>query len=182
MNTWDQDTYLKAWNFASTIHLGQTLPGSEIPYINHLGLVCMEATAAIAATPNINQPNLFILCALLHDSIEDTETTFEDIEHEFGTQVASGVLALSKNENLASKKDKMEDSISRIKEQPIEIWMVKLCDRITNLQPPPKHWDTEKISRYRDEAYYILKQLGEANYFLADRLLIKINTYSKYIT
>tara|TARA_R110000796_G_scaffold23576_3_gene67476 strand:+ start:5696 stop:6244 length:549 start_codon:yes stop_codon:yes gene_type:complete len=181
MNIWDQDAYLKAWNSASAIHMGQTIPGSEIPYINHLGLVCMEATAAIAATQNIKQPNLFIVCALLHDSIEDTKTTFKDIEHEFGTDVASGVLALSKNEELSSKKEKMEDSIRRIKEQPIEIWMVKLCDRITNLQPPPKHWDTDKILKYRDEAYYILKQLGEANHFLADRLLIKINTYSKYI-
>jgi guanosine-3',5'-bis(diphosphate) 3'-pyrophosphohydrolase len=42
MNIWDQDAYLKAWNFASAIHMGQTIPGSEIPYINHLGLVCME--------------------------------------------------------------------------------------------------------------------------------------------
>jgi guanosine-3',5'-bis(diphosphate) 3'-pyrophosphohydrolase len=181
MNTWDQDSYLKAWNFASTIHLGQTLPGSEIPYINHLGLVCMEALAAIAATPTIKQPNLFIQCALLHDSIEDTETTFADIEHEFGPVVANGVLALTKNKNLASKKEQMVDSIRRVQDQPIEIWMVKLCDRITNLQPPPKHWSTVKILSYRDEASIILNQLGEANHFLADRLLFKIDFYGKYI-
>jgi (p)ppGpp synthase/HD superfamily hydrolase len=55
--------------------------------------------------------------------------------------------------------------------------MVKLCDRITNLQPPPKHWTAEKMASYRDEALIILGQLGEANLFLAERLKIKIDTY-----
>lgn len=181
MNAWDQDTYLKAWNYASTIHLGQTIPGSDISYINHLGLVSMEATAAIANNPNIENPNLLVLCALLHDSIEDTHTTFEDIENTFGLDVANGVLALSKNEELSTKKEQMDDSIRRIKQQPKEVWMVKLCDRITNLQPPPKHWDTDKILRYRDEAICIVNQLGEANEFLAARLKLKIDGYSQYM-
>ncbi|RTE64547.1 bifunctional (p)ppGpp synthetase/guanosine-3',5'-bis(diphosphate) 3'-pyrophosphohydrolase [Amphritea opalescens] len=181
MNIWNQDAYLKAWNFASSIHLGQTIPGSDIPYINHLGLVSMEATAAIAMGTNIENPNLLVLCALLHDSIEDTKTTFEDIKHEFGIEVANGVLALSKNEKLPTKMEQMDDSLRRIKQQPIEVWMVKLCDRITNLQPPPKHWDTGKISRYKEEAYCILNELGEANQFLAERLRLKIENYSQYV-
>jgi len=181
MNIWDQDSYLKAWNYASTIHLGQTIPGSDISYINHLGLVSMEAIAAITNNPNIEKPNLLILCALLHDSIEDTETSFEDIKKEFGLEVANGVMALSKNEEFPTKKEQMDDSIHRIKKQPKEVWMVKLCDRITNLQPPPKHWDTDKISRYRDEASCILNQLGEANQFLAERLNAKIDGYSQYM-
>ena len=181
MNAWDQDSYLKAWNYASTIHLGQTIPGSDISYINHLGLVSMEAMAAIANNHNIEKPNLLILCALLHDSIEDTQTTFDDIKNEFGLEVANGVLALSKNETLPTKKEQIDDSIRRIKLQPKEVWMVKLCDRITNLQPPPKHWDTDKMRRYRDEARCILKQLGEANQFLAQRLAAKIKGYDQYM-
>lgn len=181
MSNWDQDLYLKAWNFASSIHLGQTIPGNDIPYINHIGLVSMEATAAIANNPRIQQPNLLILCALLHDSIEDTQTTYEDIYNEFGLEVANGVMSLSKNKTLSTKKEQMNDSISRIKLQPKEVWMVKLCDRITNLQPPPKHWNKDKISKYRDEALLILEQLGEANNFLAERLKMKINGYSQYL-
>jgi guanosine-3',5'-bis(diphosphate) 3'-pyrophosphohydrolase len=94
VNIWNQDKYLEAWNFASTIHNGQMLPGSDIPYINHLGLVAMEATAAIA-NKNINNPNLLIVCALLHDSIEDTSTTYDHIKNSFGIDVAEGVLALT---------------------------------------------------------------------------------------
>lgn len=180
MNTWDQDKYLEAWNFASAIHNGQTIPGSDIPYINHLGLVTMEATATIANN-NIDNPNLLVVCALLHDSIEDTSTTYDDLKRSFGSDIANGVLSLSKNEELPSKAEQMQDSLQRIKRQPIEVWMVKLCDRITNLQPPPKHWHKEKIAHYQNEARLILDQLGEASEFLAERLKMKIQAYDQYL-
>ncbi len=181
MKTWDQEAYLKAWNYASNIHNGQKIPGADIPYINHLGLVTMEATAAIANDGNIDNPDLLVLCALLHDSIEDTSTTYDDIKSEFGVEIANGVLALTKNKDLPSKAEQMKDSLNRIKQQPVAVWMVKLCDRITNLQPPPKHWNKEKISKYRDEAIFILDQLGETNKFLAQRLQMKIDGYEQYL-
>lgn len=180
MNNWDQDKYLEAWNFASAIHNGQTLPGSDIPYINHLGLVTMEATAAIANN-TIDNPDLLVLCALLHDSIEDTPTTYDEIKEVFGSEVADGVLALTKNTELPSKAEQMLDSLRRIKTQAIEVWMVKLCDRITNLQPPPKHWTKEKVAQYHNEARLILDELGEANLFLTERLKMKIDAYEKYL-
>ena len=180
MKSWDQEKYLKAWNYASAIHNGQTLPGSDVPYINHLGLVAMEASAAIANS-EIKHPDILVLCALLHDSIEDTSATYEDIKKSFGIEIAEGVLSLTKNTELPSKILQMEDSISRIKKQAKEVWMVKLCDRITNLQPPPKHWDKEKIAKYQNEARFILEQLGEASPLLADRLKIKIVEYDQYL-
>ncbi|MFQ3170219.1 MAG: (p)ppGpp synthase/HD superfamily hydrolase [Oleispira sp.] len=180
MNTWDQEKYLTAWNFACTVHNGQTLPGSDIPYINHLGLVAMEAMATIAHE-NIDNPNLLVVCALLHDSIEDTATTYKDINNMFGADIAEGVLALTKNKQLSSKHEQMLDSINRIKDQPIEVWMVKLCDRITNLQVPPKHWNKDKIIQYQNEARLILDQLSEANKFLAKRLKNKISAYEQYL-
>ncbi|GAA0786770.1 HD domain-containing protein [Marinobacterium sediminicola] len=180
MSVWDQDTYQRAWNFASNIHHGQKLPGSDIPYINHLGLVAMEAAAAVAHE-RIENPDILVLCALLHDAIEDTSATYEEIKHHFGTEIADGVLALTKNENLSSKHEQMMDSIGRIKYQPKEVWMVKLCDRITNLQPPPAHWDQVKIAAYQSEARLILEQLGEASPFLSKRLQAKIANYDQYL-
>ena len=180
MQTWNQDKYLEAWNFASHIHNGQTLPASDIPYINHLGLVAMEATATVAKG-GINNPDMLVLCALLHDSIEDTSATYEEIKKQFGTDIADGVLALTKNTELPTKLAQMKDSLSRIKAQPKEVWMVKLCDRITNLQPPPKHWDKAKIAAYQEEARLILQELGEASPFLAERLDLKITHYCQYL-
>ena len=180
MKIWNQDKYQQAWNFASEIHNGQTLPASDIPYINHLGLVAMEATATVAHEA-IDNPNLFVLCALLHDAIEDTDATYEDIESRFGRDIADGVLALTKNTQLPSKPEQMKDSLRRIKMQPKEVWMVKLCDRITNLQAPPSHWSKTKIAAYQSEARLILEALGEASPFLAERLAAKILNYDQYL-
>ena len=191
---WDQDEYIKAWHFASAAHNQQLVPGTNNPYINHIGLVAMEVMAACSQPslaqsiieqstieqPIIEQPTLAVLCALLHDTIEDTTTTYDDVVEHFGLEVAKGVLALTKDDALATKQDKMIDSLKRIKQQPTAVWMVKLADRITNLQTPPAHWNKEKTNNYRTEAQLILTELGSANAFLGARLKSKIDDYQRY--
>jgi len=185
MHSWNSDLSIKAWNFASHAHQGQCVPGTDIPYINHIGNVVMEAMGAIAQGlahhQAIQDPDLLIQCALLHDVIEDTNTSFDDLKAVFGVEVANGVLALSKDSNLPTKAEKMQDSLVRIQGQPPEVWMVKLADRITNLQPPPQHWNSDKIDRYREESILILQSLGSANDYLAARLQSKITAYQSYI-
>jgi (p)ppGpp synthase/HD superfamily hydrolase len=78
--------------------------------------------------------------ALLHNVIEGTRKTYNYVQSNFGLEVAEGVQALTKRTIFSTKEVRMKDSLSRIKNQPIEIWMVKIADRITNLQPPPAHW------------------------------------------
>jgi (p)ppGpp synthase/HD superfamily hydrolase len=176
---WSQETYIKAYKFAAKAHQGQKMPGSEIPYIMHLSFVSMEVIAALNLEKETDG-NLAIQCALLHDSIEDTNTTYEQITAEFGEVVAKGVLALTKDNNLAKHLQK-EDSLQRIKEQPKEIWMVKLADRISNLQAPPHYWTIEKITRYREEGIEIYEALKDASDFLASRLASKIENYKSFI-
>lgn len=180
MGMWNQESYITAWNYASRVHDGQCMPGSSIAYINHLGLVAMEATAAVASSDAINQPDLLVQCALLHDTIEDTDASYDNILATFGQAVADGVMALSKNPACGDKAAQMADSLQRIQQQPKEIWMVKLCDRITNLQAPPAHWDKAKIARYKQEAICIVETLGDANPYLAKRLRDKIANYVQY--
>lgn len=175
IRTWSQDLYIKAIRFAGEAHAEQKIPGSELPYIVHVTSVCMEVMAAVYAGET-DYPDLAIQCALLHDVIEDTGKTYDEIKQIFGADVADGVLALTKNQNI-KKESRMADSIERIKLQPREIWMVKLADRITNLLPPPPHWTKEKIEKYRLEADYILKHLGSASPLLKERLAEKIETY-----
>jgi (p)ppGpp synthase/HD superfamily hydrolase len=180
MKFWEQELYLKAWNFASFHHKDQKVPGKDFPYINHVGSVTMEIMSAIVRSDSVNDPDLAVQCALLHDVIEDTEIKYEKIEDEFGSNVADGVMALSKNEGIKTKSEQMRDSLERIKKQPKEIWMVKLADRITNLQPPPYYWTKNDIKQYRDEAIEIHGALKDANNVLSSRLLDKIEQYEKY--
>lgn len=133
MKCWNQDLYIDAWNFASKAHMGQKVPETELPYINHIGNVAMEIMSAIAERCGTFDADLAVQCALLHDVVEDTETTYPQLKERFGLQVADGVLALTKNPDLSTKAEKMTDSLDRILKQPGEIRMVKMADRITNL-------------------------------------------------
>ena len=178
---WSPDKYTQALHFAAHAHRGQTVPGSDMPYLAHVCNVAMEVMTAIASTPDgVEQPDLAVQCALLHDVIEDTDAAYEDLQATFGSAVADGVAALSKNDRLENKAEKMADSLQRIKEQPKEIWMVKLADRITNLQPPPHYWNEKKIRAYHAEAIGIYESIGEANTSLSQRLSEKVEAYSKY--
>ncbi|MBX9253268.1 bifunctional (p)ppGpp synthetase/guanosine-3',5'-bis(diphosphate) 3'-pyrophosphohydrolase [Desmonostoc muscorum CCALA 125] len=176
---WSQETYIKALNKAAQAHQGQKMPGSDKPYIIHLSCVCMEVIAALNVEKK-RDGNLAIQCAILHDIIEDTVTTFEEIKTEFGEAIANGVLALTKDISL-DKNLQMTDSLRRIKKQPPEIWMVKLADRITNLQAPPHYWNQDKIIRYREEGIQIYEALKDASPFLASRLASKIEDYKAFI-
>lgn len=178
---WNQDAYLKAWRFACEAHQGQTVPGSVLPYAWHFGAVAMEVSAVIAAGFPVQQPDLLVQCALLHDVVEDTDTAVTDLEVLFGQQVAAGVAALSKNSALRGKEQQMRDSLDRIKLQPVEVWMVKLADRITNLQPPPGYWSLARRRRYLEESKLIHQSLDSACPLLADRLESKMDEYRQFL-
>ena len=168
------DLYLKTLNFAARAHGAQRTP-TGTPYVVHITSVCMELIRALNAEPG-RDDDFAISCALLHDVLEDTPTTRDDLEKEFGPRVAAGVVALSKNTTLP-KADQMADSLRRIRCEPTEVAMVKLADRITNLSPPPPHWGPEKVSKYRAEAEEILRLLGDASAFLSIRFRARLATY-----
>lgn len=175
---WSQDKYIDALRFATEAHMGQTITGTTHPYVVHAVQVAMEVMAALAVE-SVSNPDLAVLCALLHDVIEDTATPFAAIEREFGRAVACGVAALSKDASLP-KLEAMKDSLTRIRQEPQEVWMVKLADRISNLMPPPAHWDAARCAAYQTEARLILDALAPASPLLAARLATKIENYTQY--
>jgi len=176
-----QTIYQQTINFAASKHAekNQKVSGTNLPYIVHVSNVAMEILVAFQIRPDFNL-ELAIKLALLHDTIEDTSATFDEISKEFGFEVAEGVLALTKNEELP-KSERMIDSLMRIKKLSQEVSAVKLADRITNLQEPPKYWNTEKKENYLKEAIVILDTLKGANQFLEERVEKKIKEYEKYI-
>lgn len=176
---WSQDKYNQAWLFAATAHQMQKIPGSYLPYITHVASVAMEVMVALSVE-TVSQPDLALQCALLHDVIEDTEITYQQVADTFGEAVAQGVLALTKNESLPDKPSQMKDSLNRIQEQPTEVWLVKLADRINNLATPPHYWTKDKIKKYWLEAQLIKEMLGTASLFLTIRLNKKMNDYRTF--
>ena len=176
-----QTIYQQTIKYAATKHqeVKQHLPGTKLPYVIHLSDVAMEILIASQHTENFNT-KLAVQAALLHDVVEDTNTTLEELRIIYGEDVTNGVLALTKNMLLPTKEEQMSDSLNRIKNQPHEVWVVKLADRITNLQKPPSHWDTQKMINYRAEALTILDALGAGNEYLAARLEAKIEEYKNY--
>ncbi|MEI2695538.1 MAG: HD domain-containing protein [Saprospiraceae bacterium] len=176
-----QRIYLEALKFASAKHFdkNQLVPGTNLPYVVHLSCVAMEILVTALHTPNFDL-NIALPIALLHDTIEDTKTDFNELQNKFGLEVAIGVSALTKNIELP-KGQQMFDSLTRIKKLSEEIWAVKLADRITNLQPPPPHWNKQKKLNYQNEAKLILNELKTGNSYLANRLEIKIEEYGSYI-
>lgn len=182
-NQWSREKYFKALKFAAEAHEDQLLPGTDLPYIVHVSLVATEIISALAEE-RVDTPNLAVQCALLHGCLEATYVIYDEIVTQFGSYVADGVLALSKDGAIGISEDEhkrdllqLEDSLQRIKQQPREVWMVKLADRITNLQPPPGHWNDEKIARYKEGAELIYKELCSASGVLGERLRVKIEGY-----
>lgn len=174
------DAYAQAWEFVTLRHAGQTYggrePGEQIPYINHLASVAAEVAWGVAAQPGWDL-DLAVQCALLHDVLEDTGTSFDEVSERFGPAVAAGVLALTKDPALDTGEAKMRDTLARIQLQPKEVWVVKLADRISNLYHPPFYWTSEKKRQYTVEAQAILAALGAAHAGLAGRLSAKIAAY-----
>lgn len=94
-----QDLYQKAILFAGEKHKNQKFPNTEIPYIVHLSNVAMEVIMAWSKHKNFDI-NTAVQIALLHDVLEDTDTTYEELEETFGNDVATGVLTLTKQTEL----------------------------------------------------------------------------------
>ncbi|WP_320034451.1 HD domain-containing protein [Halarcobacter sp.] len=175
-----QDKYLKALNFAAKAHGEQKTP-HDLPYLTHLTSVAMEVMhACIESQLEDKKADIAITVALLHDTIEDTDVTYDDLYTEFSPEVAEGVEALTKDFTL-SKKEQMAESINRLLTQPYEIQMVKLADRIVNLQKPPESWEGLEIFNYHKESKFILSCLKNCNLYLSKRLEEKINNYIVYI-
>ena len=174
-----QEYYQKAIKFAGEKHSQQKVPGSEANYVLHLSNVAMEVLVAYQNKPDFDLV-FTVQLALLHDTLEDTDTTFEALTNEFGLAVAKGVQALTKDDTFSTKKERVLDSLERINTKEKEVGLVKLADLITNLQEPPSTWKLGKIKAYAEEAVLIAETLQGKNKYLHNRLLKKIEAYKKY--
>lgn len=162
--------------YASIAHKDQKMTEPTVPYLTHVFGVSLNVLEAYYNGKEKFDLDYAFKVAILHDTIEDTTTTYNDLKDKFGKDIANGVLALSKNE-LIKREDQMKDCIERIKKCKKEVSIVKLADRTYNMRCKPTIWSEEHCKRYVSEAKYILKELGSANEYLKEKLTKNINNY-----
>jgi GTP diphosphokinase / guanosine-3',5'-bis(diphosphate) 3'-diphosphatase len=145
----------------------------------------MEVTVATEREPLLNR-NLAVLCAVLHTCGEDAknekdaEKVSEGVLAMFGPGVHAGVLALTKNLHLP-KSERMANSLRRIREQPREVWLVKLGDPDHEPRTAAPAWSREKRRSYLEEAMDILEKLGEAGALLQCRFKQNLAEYQAHL-
>ena len=121
------DIILGAKKFAQEKHKNQKRKDGVTPYSDHL-------EGVVNRLKNLGVTDKDVLCAAwLHDIIEDTDVTFDQINERFGREVAVIVLSLSKDQNIL-KKDREIQYINQLKDASFQTKIIKLCDISANLK------------------------------------------------
>ncbi len=130
-NDADLELIQKAYVFAATAHAGQTRLSGE-PYLSH-----PLAVADTLAEMGFDEPT--VVAGLLHDTVEDTKATLEEIEENFGEEVADivdGVTKISKI-SFENKEEAQAENIRKMilaMSHDMRVLMVKLADRLHNMR------------------------------------------------
>jgi len=153
---------IKCVNFAADKHRQQRRKDHEkTPYINHpIGVAFIlteEAGIFDVAT---------IQAALLHDTVEDTNTTFEEIEEHFGKEVCDIVKEVTDDKTLPSA-DRKRLQIEHAPKASYKAKLVKLADKLNNLrdlsESTPVGWSEARVDRYFVWARNVISGLRGTN-------------------
>lgn len=153
---------LRAACFAAERHASQRRKGGAAePYVNHV-LEVARLVADALETPD--EP--LVMAALLHDTLEDTETTYEELAATFGEDVASLVAEMTDDKTLP-KADRKRLQIEHAATRSRRAQMLKIADKISNLrslaESPPAGWDEARKREYFDWARQVVAGLPEPN-------------------
>jgi guanosine-3',5'-bis(diphosphate) 3'-pyrophosphohydrolase len=149
---------IKAADFAAFKHRRQRRKDAEAsPYINHpLALARVLKLEAGVAELDV------LVAAILHDTVEDTETTVEELEREFGHAVAAIVAEVTDDKDLP-KPDRKRLQVEHAPHISHQAKLVKLADKICNLrdvlEAPPSHWPMERRRAYFEWAKAVIDGL-----------------------
>jgi GTP diphosphokinase / guanosine-3',5'-bis(diphosphate) 3'-diphosphatase len=138
---------IMALAFAAERHKDQRRKGADAsPYVNH-----PIALANVLANEGGIVNNDVLCAAILHDTIEDTETTEQELREIFGDKITSIVLEITDNKNLP-KEVRKQLQIDHAPHVSIEAKLVKLADKICNLRDiinsPPQDWSLQRKQEY----------------------------------
>ncbi len=149
----------RAKKFAKEKHKGQKRKFSKEPYFNHVKRVAKN----IKKYKKSHKSDELIATAFLHDALENTDTSYEELKKNFGKLVASLVKELSNEDekiNKIGKKEYLAKKMSNPKKTSSWALCIKLSDRMDNVSDLNKS-NSKFRKKYVDETKYIIKKLEE---------------------
>ena len=170
-----------AIEFAAQAHRHQLRKGTEIPYISHpygVGMILLEAKCKEEV----------IIAGLLHDTLEDTDTTEEDIGSMFGEEVLRLVQGASEPDKTDSWERRKKHTLEFLKSADLAIRQVACADKLHNLRSIRRDVEAHgesiwnKFNRgYEDQKWYytsLVESLGYASRFsLLDAFQDEVETF-----
>ena len=153
---------LNAADFAAYKHRNQRRKDEEkTPYINHP----IAVAKIISEIGNIEDPEI-LAAALLHDTIEDTKTTPEELIDNFGERVCHLVQEVTDEKSLP-KLERKQRQIDHAKEISGDAALIKLGDKISNVtditNTPPTDWDSNRRLEYFEWAEKVINNCPKVN-------------------
>ena len=152
----------KALEFAARKHRDQRRKDKlATPYINHP----IEVAQLLINEGRVDDINVLV-AALLHDTVEDTETTIAELQSIFGDEIAAIVAEVTddKSRPKAERKNLQIENAAGCSEA---AKLVKLADKTCNLRDmrvsPPAEWPQQRIREYFDWAGRVIDQLRGVN-------------------
>lgn len=153
---------LDAIAFAAEKHRDERRKDAQAsPYIYHP----LQVADALASEGGVSDLKT-LMAAVLHDTVEDTATTFEELVERFGTKVARVVKELT-DEKMLSKVQRKREQVERAPQLSKRAALVRLADKTCNLRDfathPPKDWPVKRKQAYFDWAKEVVDGLPHVN-------------------
>ncbi len=158
----DLQLIFDALSFASRMHSNQRRKGNQdTPYINHP----IDVARMLVTTGGITDSDV-LAAAILHDTIEDTEATEEELENLFGKDITKLVLECTDDKSLPKQERKKLQVLSAPHKSP-KAKCIKLADKISNVRDvgeyPPIFWTKERLQEYLTWSEKVVAGLRGAN-------------------
>src|SRR5262245_1497677 len=152
----------RAADFAARRHVDQRRKGAaREPYINHLAEV-----ATLLADATDGQDAVLVAAGYLHDTLEDTATSYEELVQLFGPDVADVVAEVTDDKSLP-KAERKRRQIETASHKRARARLLKIADKTSNLRAltasPPADWDMERVAEYPEWAVQVVDRCRGLN-------------------
>ena len=168
---------LKATQFAALKHCDQRRKDGKTPYIIHPISVAM----ILSEIGSIEDPEI-LSAALLHDTLEDTDTSAHELDKNFGSRVRIIVEELTDNDMLTFSQSK-QMQIDNAPHLSKNATLVRIADKISNvsdvIENPPPEWNQKRCNKYVDWAEAVMNNCQKVNQDLENHFFELLTEYRK---